>query len=192
MGSVFAIFSLNKQNRNYIMPKNKLEITAYGTLVSMGPTVVKDTTVTKFKFKIAGTSDSKEFAKVLENSFGVEDVNISFPLGSTKADLRDYGVYVSIDFGTELEQLVTFTGILNTATFTHTRKDTGDGVDETVTCVVDGIKNRDGANDVLEEWIKRKELNPQTGKKVLIPLKFEITSLDENPVTLTPVDEDEE
>jgi hypothetical protein len=174
------------------MPKNKLEITAYGTLVSMGPTVVKDTTVTKFKFKITGTSDSKEFAKVLEDSFGVEDVNISFPLGSTKADLRDYGVYVSIDFGTELEQLVTFSGILNTATFTHTRKDTGDGVDETVTCTVDGIKNRDGANDILEEWIKRKELNPQSGKKVLIPIKFEITSLDENPVTLTPVDEDEE
>jgi hypothetical protein len=31
------------------MPKNKLEITAIGTLMSMAPTVVKDTTVTKFK-----------------------------------------------------------------------------------------------------------------------------------------------
>ena len=174
------------------MPKNKLEITAFGTLMSMGPTVVKDTTVTKFKFKITGTSDSKEFAEVLENTFGVEDVNIRFPLGSTKADLRDYGVYVKVDFGTELEQLVAFSGILNTATFTHTRKNTGDGVEETLACVVDGIKNRDEANDILEEWIKRKELNPQTGKKLLIPIKFEITSLDDNPVTLTPVDEDDE
>lgn len=174
------------------MPKNKHEITAFGTLMSMGPTVVKDTTVTKFKLKITGTSDTREFAKVLENSFGVEDINIAFPLGSVKADLRDYGVYIKVDFGTELEHLVTFSGIANTATFTHTRKDAGDGVEENMTCTIDGIKNRDEANDILEEWIKRKETNPQTGKKVLIPLKFEISSLDDNPVTLTPVDDDEE
>jgi hypothetical protein len=62
-----------------------------------------------------------------------------------------------------------------------------------MTCTIDGIKNRDEANDVLEEWIKRKETNPQTGKKVLIPIKLEFHSLDENPVVFTPIaDTDEE
>lgn len=175
------------------MPKNKLEITAIGTLMSMAPTVVKDTTVTKFKLKFTGTSEIAEFAEVLENTFGVEDVNRRVPVGSLKADLRDYGVYIKVDFGTELEHLVTFSGIANTATFTHTRKNTKDGIEEKMACTIDGIKNRDEANDILEEWIKRKETNPQTGKKELIPIKLDIYSLDENPVVFTPIaDTDEE
>ena len=114
-------------------------------------------------------------------------------MGSVKADLRDYGVFIKVDFGTELEHLVTFSGIANTATFTHTRKSTKDGVEEKMVCTIDGIKNRDEANGVLEEWIKRKETNPQTGKKELIPIKLEIHSLDENPVVFTPIaDTDEE
>lgn len=175
------------------MSKNKLEITAIGTLMSMASAVVQDTSVTKFKLKITGTSEIKEFAEVLENTFGVEDINIRFPLGSVKADLRDYGVFIKVDFGTELEHLVTFSGIANTATFTHTRKSTKDGVEEKMVCTIDGIKNRDEANGVLEEWIKRKETNPQTGKKELIPIKLEIHSLGENPVVFTPIaDTDEE
>ncbi len=175
-----------------IMEEKTQVITAMGTLMSMGPTVVKDTTVTKFKLKITGTSDTKEFASVLENKFGVEDINIRFPIGSVKADLRDYGVYIQVDFGTELEHLVTFSGVANTATFTHTRKATGDGVDESMSCTIDGIKNRDEANAILEEWIKRKETNPQTGKKVLIPIKLEIYSLDSNPVVLAPIDDEDD
>lgn len=58
------------------MSKNKLEITAIGTLMSMASAVVQDTSVTKFKLKITGTSEIKEFAEVLENTFGVEDINI--------------------------------------------------------------------------------------------------------------------
>jgi len=174
------------------MTDNKLEITVYGTLMSMAPTVIKDTTVTKVKLKITGTSDTKEFAKVLENSFGVENINMSFPQGSVKADLRDYGVYVKVDFGTELENVVTFTACANTATFTRTVKEVADGVDDSMCCTVDCIKNRDAANEILEEWIKRKELNPQTGKKVLIPMKIQLYSLDQNPVILTPIEEETE
>lgn len=164
-------------------------MTAYGILMSMGPTVVKDTTVTKLKLKITGTSESKELAKVLDGTFGVENVNMEFPQGSVKADLRDYRVYVKVDFGTDLESLVTFDACVNTATFTRTVKNTGDGVDDSMVCTLDCIKNRDGANDILEEWIKRKETNPQTGKKVLVPLKFVISSLEDNPVVLTPIDD---
>lgn len=163
-------------------------MTATGTLMSIGRTTIKDTTLPKFKFRISGTSDSKEFARELEKTFGVEDVDRPFPQGSLKADLRDYGVYLEITFGTQIEEITTFQARAVAATFVHTVKNAGDGVEDTVVCNVDCIKNKDTADDLLDEYIKFKELNPQSGKKVLVPMKFELKKLDSDPIVLRPID----
>lgn len=162
--------------------------TAVGTLMSMANPVIKDTTVTKFKFRFARTNDSEEFACVLENRFGVNNVDRGFPQGTVKANLADFPVYVQFDFGTELEHIVTFKATLKVATFTRTvKKLKKGGVEDTTICTIEGIKNCDDIDGKLSFWIKRKEADPM-GKKVAIPMKLSFFHLDSDPVLLTPIE----
>lgn len=168
----------------------KPAITATGVIMSNGQTTLKDTNLMKLKLKITGTSDTKEFAQVLEDRYGVEDANCGFPLGTVKEDLRDYDVFAEISFGTEIEGISTFSAQLLTATFTHYRKEVKGGVDEGMFCTVDCIKNYDDADNDITFWTKRKEC--RGGKKTLIPLKFDFFKLDNSPVTFTPIEVDDD
>ena len=42
------------------------------TVMTRSSVSIKDTTLTKFTFKVNGSSDARELAKVLEQKFGVE------------------------------------------------------------------------------------------------------------------------
>lgn len=164
-------------------------IKATGLIMSNGQTTLQDTNLVKLKIKITGTADAKEFADVLANEYGVDNANTGFPVGTTKEDLRDYGVYAEISFGTELQGINTFEVQMLSATFTHYRKDTKDGVDEGVFCNIDCIKNYDDADGDINFWTKRKEC--RGGKKSFIPLVFNFYKLGNNPVVFTPIEVDE-
>lgn len=168
-------------------------ISAYGTLMSMSRAVVKDTVLSKVKFKITGSADAKEFAEVLERKFGMSNLESIVKLDETpwtnmKTDLKEYSVYFHVVFGTELEDITEFDAKGVSATFTHTIKDTGDGVEENTTCTIEMLKNDDEIDGRIAPYIKYKELNPQTGKKVLVPMKFEITKIDSDPVVMTSIE----
>ena len=170
----------------------KPTIHATGLIMSNGQTTLKDTNLMKLKIKITGTSDAKEFADVLADVYGVDDANAGFPVGTTKEDLRDYGVYAEISFGTELQGINSFKVQMLSATFTHYRKNTKDGVDEGVFCNIDCIKNYDDADNDITYWTKRKEC--RGGKKSFIPLVFDFYKLpsNDNPVEFTPIEVDED
>lgn len=165
---------------------------AVGTLMTRSNVLVKDTSLTKFTFKITGSSDTREFAQVLERSFGVEDIDSIVksrcPFTPVKVPLDDYGVYLEIDFGTELEHISTFTARAKSATFRHQIKDAGSGVEDILNCTIELLKNEDDEDGKVGSKLKFKEIDPQTGKKVLVPMKIELWKLDSNPVVLTEID----
>lgn len=164
------------------------------TLKSSSGVSIKDTTLTKFNFKVNSSSDAKELAKVLENKFGVEDafsmVTSRCQYKPIKLPLEDYQIYLDVTFGTELETVATFSAQLRSVSFRHTVKDVGDGVEDTVDATMELLKNEDGVEDSkVRHYLNFKETNPQTGKKLLVPMKFEFWKRDNNPIVYTEISE---
>lgn len=188
--ALFCYISRKLTMKDFIMEENKKpNITAMGLIMSNGQTTLRDTNLMKLKIKITGTSDSKEFADVLANDYGVDHANSSVPVGSMKVDMRnEYDVFAKIEFGTELEGISSFDVQILAATFVHTIKKVSGGVDDSMVCNIDCIKNYDDADPDITFWTKRKEC--RGGKKSFIPLKFKFFALNNNPVQFTPIEVD--
>lgn len=164
------------------------------TVMTRSSVSIKDTTLTKFTFKVNGSADAREFAKVLEQKFGVEDlysmVTSRCQFRPNKIPLEDYGVFLDVNFGTELEQISSFKCWLKSVTFRHTVKNVGDGVEDTLDATLEVIKNEDDEDGRVGHYLKWKELNPQTGKKLLVPFKFEFWKADGNPIVYNTIDDE--
>lgn len=140
--------------------------TLTGILNSKATVVVKDTALTQLK-------------DVTDNTNGV---------WSHKRDLKEYGIYIDVNFGTELETITTFKGILRSVSFTHSTKSTGDGLVENSCCTLEILKNYDKDSDFeMNPYVKYKEVEPTSGKKVLIPMVLTAEQIDTNPVDMTEI-----
>lgn len=166
------------------------------TVMTRSSVSIKDTTLTKFTFKVNGSSDTRELAKVLEQKFGVEDlysmVTSRCQFKPIKIPLEDYDVFLDVNFGTELEHISSFKCWLKSVTFRHNIKNAGGGVEDTLDATIEIIKNEDDEDGKVGHYLKWKELNPQTGKKLFVPFKFEFWKADGNPIVYTAIDEDGE
>lgn len=164
-----------------------------GILNSKGTVVVKDTALTQIKFKSSIPSEVRQIGRVLEKECGVDNLtgitDNTNGVWSHKHDLREYGVYLDVTFGTELSTITTFKGLLRGVSFNHATKSTNDGLVENFSCVLDIVKNYDKDADFdMNHYVKYKEIDPTTGKKILVPMVISAEQLNDNPVDLEEVE----
>ena len=81
--------------------------TLTGILNSKATVVVKDTALTQLKFKVSIPAEVREIGRVLTDECGVDQLkdvtDNTNGVWSHKRDLKEYGIYVDVNFGTELE-----------------------------------------------------------------------------------------
>lgn len=169
------------------------QFSATGILNSKSTIVVKDTALTQIKFKTSIPSEVREIGRVLETECGVDSLtgttNNANGVWSHKHDLREYGVYVNVTFGTEIDEITKFTGVLRSITLSHATKSTKDGLVENYNCVLDIVKNYDKDSDfAMNPYVKYKQIEPATGKKILVPMTLEAETIDQNPIETTDIE----
>ena len=105
--------------------------TLTGILNSKATVVVKDTALTQVKFKLSNPAEIRELGRVLTDKCGVDQLSYvtdnTNGVWSHKRDLKEYGIYLDVTFGTELQTITTFKCRLRTVSFTHATKSTKDG-----------------------------------------------------------------
>lgn len=166
--------------------------TLTGILNSKATVVIKDTALTQIKFKSSLPSEVREIGRVLERECGVDNLtgitDNTCGVWSHKHDLREYGIYLDVTFGTELDTITTFKGMLRSVAFTHATKSTKDELVENFSCVLDIVKNYDKDADFeMNPYVKYKETEPTTGKKILVPMVLSAEKIEENPVEMTEI-----
>lgn len=185
---VCSIFATNTKQMELIMSLFSLT----GILNSKATVVIKDTALTQIKFKSSLPSEVREIGRVLERECGVDNItgitDNTSGVWSHKHDLREYSIYLDVSFGTELDTITTFKGLLRSVSFTHATKSTKDGLVENFSCVLDIVKNYDKDADFdMNAYVKYKETDPTTGKKILVPMVISANAIDENPVEMTEI-----
>ena len=139
-----SIFAFQKQTNG---DQDMSLFTLTGILNSKATVVVKDTALTQLKFKVSIPAEVREIGRVLTNECGVDQLkdvtDNTNGVWSHKRDLKEYGIYVDVNFGTELETITTFKGILRSVSFTHSTKSTNDGLVENACCTLEILKNYD-------------------------------------------------
>ena len=184
-----SIFAFQKQTNG---DQDMSLFTLTGILNSIATVVVKDTALTQLKFKVSIPAEVREIGRVLTDECGVDQLkdvtDNTNGVWSHKRDLKEYGIYVDVNFGTELETITTFKGILRSVSFTHSTKSTNDGLVENACCTLEILKNYDKDSDFeMNPYVKYKEVEPTSGKKVLIPMVLTAEQIDTNPVDMTEI-----
>jgi len=163
-----------------------------GILVSKQDAVIKETRVTKLKFKITSPGSVRSFARALQTECKVDGVisatDSTSGNWSYKVNTKEYCIYLKFCFGTELENITEFDGQLVGASFSHSMKEVKEELVEKSSCTIEILKERDTDADFkLGEYIKRTITDEKTNKKILVTMVLSADPIPQNPIIGTEI-----